>query len=254
MNYQKMSQLDLDQRAHCVITQIGVRGEAPANLGAKCVVTEQGLHSGTVGGGKIEAYAINKALELLKKTKGPVLTREVLNLQRDIKMTCGGEVEFLYEVIRYKHMEVVIFGAGHVAQALSKSLSQIDCRAHFIDPRSEWLEGIEFGEKHLAPSPKELVSQFNDQTFFISMTQGHSTDLPIVEEIAKCFPNPRFIGVIGSKQKANTLKRELSQLGVAKDFLDQIHCPIGLPLGSNHTGEIAISIVAQLIQKRDESS
>jgi len=58
--------------------------------------------------------------------------------------------------------------------------------------------------------------------------------------------------VIGSVAKANTLKRDIEEAGLPDETKDAFHCPIGLTLGTNHPYEIAVSVIAQLIQRRDE--
>ena len=75
--------------------------------------------------------------------------------------------------------------------------------------------------------------------------------MPVLAEILQTRDAP-YIGVIGSPQKASVLRRELTACGVPEDRLKQFVCPIGLPLGNNTPAEISISILAQLIQKRDE--
>jgi ADP-ribose pyrophosphatase len=81
---------------------------------------------------------------------------------------------------------------------------------------------------------------------------GHATDRPILEEIfrqGRAFP---FLGVIGSRAKRAVLLKELASAGIAPEIAERFHCPIGLDLGTNQPGEIAVSVVAQLIQERDK--
>ena len=82
------------------------------------------------------------------------------------------------------------------------------------------------------------------------MSQGHATDLPIVRQILKR-NQAAFIGVIGSEPKARTLRGALLKEGFTDDAVNKIHCPVGLPIGSNAPAEIAVSIAAQLLQTRD---
>jgi xanthine dehydrogenase accessory factor len=63
-----------------------------------------------------------------------------------------------------------------------------------------------------------------------------------------CFP---FIGCIGSEVKARKLRGELEALGISREVVGQLRCPLGLPIGGNDPAEIAISITAQLLQERD---
>jgi xanthine dehydrogenase accessory factor len=80
---------------------------------------------------------------------------------------------------------------------------------------------------------------------------GHATDRPILAEIFRQGRRFPFLGVIGSKAKRAVLIKELKADGIAPEAAEQFHCPIGLDLGTNQPGEIAISVVAQLIQERD---
>jgi xanthine dehydrogenase accessory factor len=83
------------------------------------------------------------------------------------------------------------------------------------------------------------------------MTMGHATDRPILEEIfrqGRAFP---FLGVIGSKAKRAVLIKELGEVGIPPEQATEFQCPIGLNIGTNQPGEIAVSVVAQLIQERD---
>ena len=62
-----------------------------------------------------------------------------------------------------------------------------------------------------------------------------------------------FIGVIGSRAKAEVLRREMIAAGLPAERAKQFRCPVGLPIGSNHPHEIALSIAAQLLMERDRS-
>ena len=81
---------------------------------------------------------------------------------------------------------------------------------------------------------------------------GHSHDVPILSEIARLAPDCPYVGVIGSEVKGIKIKKELQDLGISKIFIDKLRVPMGLPLGTNHPYEIAISIAAELIKVRDQ--
>ncbi|WPU63677.1 xanthine dehydrogenase accessory protein XdhC [Peredibacter starrii] len=233
-----------------MVTMTGVRGSAPQDIGAKMLVTKDGLFYGTVGGGKVEMASIKKSQEILKGEQSPPES-VVWNLQKDIGMSCGGEVVMLFEHHHQSNWPIVIFGAGHVAQALTRILSKLNCSVTCVDSREEWvakLEGVK-GIHH--PTPKEMVKEFSPHCYFMSMTMGHAHDVPILHEIAKHAPDCPYIGVIGSDVKGIKIKKELKDLGVSDEFLKKLRVPMGLPIGTNQPYEIAISIVAELLQVRD---
>ncbi len=86
----------------------------------------------------------------------------------------------------------------------------------------------------------------------LQRTTYHSTDRPILEEILKSQKQLSYLGVIGSQGKRGALRKELLASGIAPELVDSFRCPIGLSIGSNEPSEIAISVVAELLQVRDE--
>lgn len=252
MNFFEVCQrLTENGESFVVVTQTGTRGSAPQDPGAKIVVTRQGLHFGTVGGGKVEAHCIKKSLGILDSEKELPPEYVTYNLQRDIKMSCGGEASFLFEHFHTKHWPIVVFGAGHIAQALTRVLSKLHCSVTCIDSREEWVSRLEGVKGVVHPDPKETVKDLHPKSFFISMTMGHAHDVPILAEISRVHPDAPYVGVLGSDIKGVRIRRDLKELGVSEEFIKKLRVPIGLPFGTNHPYEIAISIVAELLQVRD---
>jgi xanthine dehydrogenase accessory factor len=176
------------------------------------------------------------------------------NLKRDVGMTCGGTVKLFFETYNHSDWRIVIFGAGHVAGAVVECLRPLDCHVTCIDPRTDWLDRIPSRErlrKVRCDEPRSQISELPDDAFVICMTMGHATDRPILEEIFRQNRTFPFLGVIGSKAKRAVLLKELAAAGIPADRAAAFECPIGLELGTNQPGEIAISVVAQLIQERD---
>lgn len=238
------------------VTMVDAVGSTPQDAGSKMLVTAEGLFHGTVGGGRVEAKAIDHALAMLNdKSDKPRHTDFAdWNLRKDVGMTCGGTVKLYFEAVNHRAWRVVIFGAGHVTQALVKLLTTLPCRVTCIDPRPEWLAklpGAPNVQTITTDDPPAQVAPLPDDAFVVCMTRGHKTDLPVLTEIFRqnrVFP---YLGVIGSKSKAAVLRRELTEAGIA-EAQQVFHCPLGLPIGTNHPGEIAVSIAAQLLEVRDK--
>ena len=249
------SELKNNSMSFVVITVLSSRGSAPQDPGAKAIVTEKGLHWGTVGGGKVEAKAIEYSLKLLAKSSSSEPELVTWNLQKDIGMSCGGEITYLFETNYSVVWPIAIFGAGHVSQALCRLLVNLNCHITCIDSRADWLEKLPNSihlKKVLLDDPKSILPHLNKNYFFVVMTQGHAVDLPILKELFSLYPKAPYIGTIGSQIKGLKLKKELQQFGIAENDLKKFHCPIGLSIGSNHPFEIAVSVSAQLLQVRDQ--
>lgn len=251
--YEQLVALENEGVPFVLVTLVEAVGSTPQDAAAKMLVTASGLHSGTVGGGRVEAAALKLASEVL--ARGDAKPQFVSwTLKGDVGMTCGGSVKFYFEPHHGSGpWNIAVFGAGHVSQALLPVLAPLPCRITVVDSRPEWLERLPRWP-NIRPiqteRPEEVVPTLQDGTFLLVMTMGHATDRPILRRALneRSFP---FIGVIGSDAKAEILRRDLVADGVPAAKASAFHCPVGLAFGTNHPHEIAISIAAQLISERD---
>lgn len=253
----EMEQLHVARTPFCMATIVDGRGSIPQIIGAKALFTLQGRHTGTVGGGSIEAKIEQTAQELL--TRRPVATTHFVrwSLQRDIGMTCGGEVAVYFEVMDSDlDWSIHLFGAGHIAQQLCRHLVDLDCRITCIDTRQEWLDRLpahDHLQAHRVENFADGVADVPPMAYVIVMTQGHQTDLPVLEALAREKRELAYLGVIGSDNKARLVRRELSAAGVPDTFIDSMTCPIGDKVGNNTPVEISFGIVSQLLRHRREA-
>ncbi len=238
------------------VTLVQSRGSSPQVVGAKIIVTHEGLVWGTVGGGKVELKAVAHAKDLL--ASGNETDFCEWNLQKDVGMTCGGVASFYFEHFKFAKVStgqwtVAIFGAGHVAQEVVRLLIKLDCQVKCIDPRHDWLQKLPEHprlEKIQMDHMKDYVKELPPHTFIASMTMGHAYDLPVLLEAMTKYNFP-YLGVIGSDSKAKVLKHDLRTNGASEQAVEKLFCPIGEPFGNNSPVEIAISIVSQLLKYRD---
>ena len=237
------------------VTLVDIKGSTPRAQGGKMLVTAAGLHSGTVGGGLVEAKALEFSKEFLQQNEISGQTKFVQwNLNRDIGMSCGGSVKLYFERFNSNPWQIMIFGAGHVAQALIPLLLSLDCELTCYDTRREWLDKLPEStnlNRFCVENFEDNVEQISEKAFVLIMTHGHRSDFYVVQKFIEKKNQP-FIGVIGSRSKAVTLKKELKKGGLKKKQIEKIICPLGFSLGGNHPQEIAISITAQLLYERDK--
>jgi len=259
LNYvQILQELQKHKKSFVQVTVVDIKGSNPSPLGSKMIVTEEGIFAGTVGGGKIEKVALDTATTLIKEKLPYSKILHTWNLQRDLGMSCGGEMKLFFELEQSKDFRswtLVIFGADHVAQALVRILLTLDCQIYVIDPRLEWINKLPSSPKLQSLNGQNLehcLLSLPKHSFIAIMTQGHATDLPILKTIfAQNFSFP-YIGVIGSNQKSKKIKSELRSLGISPENCQKIHCPMGLNFGQNTPAEIALSMAAEMIQIRDD--
>ena len=237
------------------VTLVDIKGSTPRAQGGRMLVTASGLHSGTIGGGLVEAKALEFSQEFLQQNEIYGQTKFVQwNLNRDIGMSCGGSVKLYFESFNTNPWQIMIFGAGHVAQALIPLLLMLDCSLTCYDTRKEWLDKLPEStklNKFWVDNLEDNVEQTSEKAFVLIMTHGHRSDFYVVQKFIE-HRNQAFLGVIGSRSKALTLKKELKKEGLEQKQIEKIVCPLGFSLGGNHPQEIAFSITAQLLYERDK--
>ena len=160
--------------------------------------------------------------------------------------------EWLYQETVSPPVELWIAGSGHVAQAVAPLALQLDFAVTVFDDRPE-LANHEF-----FPSATKLrVGGWHEllkfrpaaNAFALIVTRGHQHDALALSEWIN-FPFA-FLGLIGSRRKARIIREQFmrQKLATAEQF-DRVACPVGLDIAAVGTHEIAVSIIAQLIQQR----
>ena len=253
---ERLAELSHSGAPFVCVTLVQAVGSTPQDAGSKMLVSAGGLVTGTVGGGRVEHKALEHARQMLAKPANQTSPTDLVewNLKRDVGMTCGGSVKLFFETYNHNDWRIAVFGAGHVASAVVECLAPLDCHVTCIDSRAEWLDRIPARSRLRKVPSADLskhVAELPSDGFILCMTMGHATDRPILEEIFHQRREFPFLGVIGSRAKRAVLVKELTAVGIPPELAEQFHCPIGLELGTNQPGEIAISVVAQLIQERD---
>jgi xanthine dehydrogenase accessory factor len=253
--FEKLNELALSNIPFVSVTLVDAQGSVPQEIGAKMLVTAEGLAHGTVGGGKVEKRAIEEAQGLLQSGGASANTKFLTwALDRDIGMTCGGSVKLFFEAFNLNVWSITVFGAGHVANSLLNMLINLDCKVTCVDPREEWLDKLPDTrklQKVLTDDMPAYARSVPPESFVVLMTMGHTTDKPILLELLKRGVQFPYLGVIGSRAKAARLHKDVIDAGLPAEKQSSFLCPIGLEIGTNHPQEIAVSVAAQLLQARD---
>jgi xanthine dehydrogenase accessory factor len=234
----------------CIIT--ATTGSTPRKAGSKMIVTADGEITGTVGGGEIERKVIAMAREISTQANPKFVS---LNLEDDADMQCGGTVDVYMEPVS-PSQKVIILGVGHVGSAVANFASQVGFSVVLIDPREEFLnnfagQGYEIILNDYLPAIKDFESDEN--TYFVIATPKHEFDQELTSICAK--KPHRYLGMIGSRKKvAHAKKHYLENKILTKEEIENIDMPIGIKLNAQTPDEIAISIVAKLIDVRNEKN
>lgn len=221
---------------------------------------------GTVGGGNLEATAIDRAREMLASA---VAEPELLTLTLSDKATtaygvqcCGGEVTMLLEPVPVVP-SVAVFGVGHVGIELARILSRHPIELNLIDSRAAMLapgrvgvpgesgllaDAVATVRLHLLPAPEAGLAQVPTGSHVLVMTHDHFEDLAICETALRT-EGLGSIGLIGSKAKWVRFREQLRRAGHDDHDLARITTPIGIAgIASKDPAAIAVSVAASVLQ------
>lgn len=149
--------------------------------------------------------------------------------------------------------KLFLIGAGHIAQKLAALTRGVGFFTVVMDDREEFLSQERFpqADQRLLLSGFENVFEqvsIDSNSYVVIVTRGHSSDKLVLQQALQT--EAGYIGMIGSRRKINTTFELLRREGVSEETLQRVHSPIGLSIGAETPEEIAISIVAELIQER----
>lgn len=238
----------------CVlITVIETKGSTPRKKGAKMLVRDDGSLVGTVGGGKFESLVLDACREVLKA--GEIETRSFpLHELSDESFgaICGGEMTVLLEPYAMKQ-RLLISGAGHCGQALAELALNCEWPVVMFDDRATMFDAPFFrdGNVNIQTNPDALDHfEFNEDDCMVLVSKGHQEDRAALKAILSRDPVPPFayFGMIGSDRKVSMVLKDMEAAGIAEEQLKKVYAPIGLNIGSESPAEIAVSIMAEILQ------
>jgi len=232
----------------CIV--INKVGSGPQTPGSKMIVFEDGSIKGTIGGGNIELSVIKKAKEIMHQSVAQKLT---FDLEEDLAMACGGSMEVYIETLN-PLPDLFIFGAGHVGKAVAQFAYKVGFNIHLIDPRENIFSKDEQEQYHcIQEDYLKAVHSLNihKDSYNIVVTPQHAFDEALIAVLGK--KEYKYLGMIGSSKKVALLKqRFLSENILSSEQLEKIDMPIGIKIAAQTPEEIAVSILAKLIDVKNQ--
>ncbi|MCH7525113.1 MAG: xanthine dehydrogenase accessory protein XdhC [Bacteroidetes bacterium] len=232
-----------------LVTVTKCLGSTPCAVGSRMIVTKNKNIFETIGGGKLEFLAIDEAIIAINENRIIELS---YTLGPEFEQCCGGKVELIIEPMN-QLPELFLFGAGHIGVEICQLLKDTPFQVNLIDSRKDWLSNLDLDKSIISCTVdtndyktfKDAV-RWGNNCYVLVLTHDHTIDFDIIAMALQ--KETKFLGLIGSKTKRvrfhNMLMKEMS----INEGMTNVVCPIGLDLGGNSPKEIAISVVAQLLQ------
>ena len=153
----------------------------------------------------------------------------------------------------WPRIRLVIVGAGHVGQAVASLAAHADFDVWVVDDRQMYANSERFpsAQRILVGPIEEVLTtlKVTPNTYALIVTRGHGHDQEALYRLA---PTPAaYVGLIGSRRKIRLIFEGLRDQGIAESDLRRVSAPVGVDIGSQTVIEIGISIVAELIARRN---
>ena len=268
-------------RKRCVVVTLdSIIGSAPREVGCRMIVTSDKTF-GSIGGGNLEFKATAYAQGLLAKENMPGQVHQPFALGPALNQCCGGSVTLLFECCQadvpgwleelmdeagietLENLDgkwwlelngaqlkpLILFGAGHVGQAVARMLADLPFEVTWIDGRTDVFPDQAGPNINVVESgdPLKEVSKAPPGSIFVVMTHSHQLDEDICFEVLSR-GDFAWLGLIGSITKRRRFLQRLAQRGIGETDLAQLVCPVGLSgIKGKQPATIALSLVAQLM-------
>jgi len=246
---------ELSAREEPFVLATVVRREAPssAQAGDAAIVTISGEFHGWLGGSCTQPTVAREAVKALADGKprlvglspDPAADRRPGVLA--LPMTChsGGSVDIYIEPV-LPARRLLVFGHSPVARALARLGKGMGMSVHAAGegadreafPDADRL-GTSFSQVEKAPRAAAVVA-----------TMGEGDEEALLAAFAV---EPEYVGLVASRKRFGEMRDTLLARGAAAEAVDRVDCPAGLDIGAKTPEEIALSILAGIVQKRASS-
>lgn len=246
--YEEIVHLKRTGRPATLATVVATNGSTPRKIGAKMLVHGDGSIAGTIGGGKTEADTIEAAFHVMQTGRPKTIS---FSLTEDHGHVCGGDITIYLEPLNTTPLAVII-GAGHVGRAVGHLAANSGFLVTLINPADQ-NAGLESCDGAIQCSINDLGAKFVDigvasDSFIFIATSDHKEDF--IAAAAALKTDVRYIGVLGSIKKRRAMEKYLTEKGHGSEDINRIITPAGLDIHAETPEEIAVSVVAQMIQYR----
>jgi xanthine dehydrogenase accessory factor len=224
--------------AVALATVVWRQGPSSGQVGSRAIITESGEVHGWIGGACAEPSVIRQAREVIAEGVPRLVLLGPTDKFGDaipagmtvVPISCQSEgaLEIYIEpVVPAPHLVVV--GGSPMALALAELARGIGWRADRLD----WTEFT--------------TDDADERSMVVVATQGHGDEEAIERAVAA---RPAYLGLVGSRKRGASVLGYLAERGIAREQLDRVRVPAGLDLGKTTHVEIAVAILAELVQLR----
>ncbi len=181
--------------------------------------------------------------------------RQVVAAERPVLLSVPGQDDPIYAEPIERPSVLYLFGGGHVSLEVAWIAHRVGFEIVIVDDREEFANRERFPmASEVRALPFEEATRdaaLGPRDYVVIVTRGHLHDLAVLRKVIG--QSPGYIGMIGSRRKKAMIFEQLQNEGVSQKELDGVRAPIGIDIGAETPAEIAVSIVAELIEVRAQA-
>jgi xanthine dehydrogenase accessory factor len=251
-----------DGEAMCLVSLMETDGLPATSVSRLLVEVGGAIAGGSLGDRALDEVAARHAVALMIDERQEIAVASLSELDEPGAAFAGaigaederrmGAARLLFEISR-PPLELIICGGGHVGQAVAKAGALLDFKITVIDDRPEFSSREKFPD----PRVRLITGDFTEvlrtlkitqASHVVIVTRGHRHDEICLREVIE--KPARYIGMIGSRRRATTIREHMRREGVGAEHLRRVHSPIGLDIGAITPEEIALAILAEITLAR----
>ena len=213
-------------------------------IGQKLLIWPDGHSDGTLGTAILNEEVVERARLALQRQQS-----ERFSVQQSTK---ASSIEIFVDV-HVPPPTLIIVGGVHIAIPLVTFAKTLGFRTLVVDARSAFATGERFGhaDELLIGWPADLLAEraLTEATYVVTLTHDDKLDVPA---LAVALNHPvRYVGALGSRRTHAKRIDALKEAGISDEQIARIHTPIGLDLGGRSPEEIALAIMAEIVQVKN---
>jgi xanthine dehydrogenase accessory factor len=235
---ERASELARRGQAFALATVVWRQGPSSGQLGSRAIITADGEVHGWIGGACAEPTVIREARQVIAEGEPRLLLlgtpdqfgETVPEGMTVVPIACQSEgaLEVFIEPVQ-PAPRLVIVGRSPMAQTLAALADALGWRTAVLD------------------GPAFTAADADPATMVVVATQGHGDEDAMEQAV---LARPAYLGLVASHRRGAVVLGYLADRGLPKDQLDRVHVPAGLDLGRTSHREIAVAILAELVQLR----
>jgi xanthine dehydrogenase accessory factor len=219
-------------------TVVWRQGPSSGQMGSRAIITREGELYGFIGGACAEPVVLREAVRVIESREPRLLflgTAEVPASQLPegmlyIPMSCQSEGALqIYVEPVVPSLDLVVVGGSPMTRTLADLATTLGWKARTV------------------ASGDFSAADLNERSIVVIASQGHGDEEAVALAVSA---EPLFVGLVASRKRGESLLAYLAERGVSQQLLDRVRTPVGMDLGRTSHQEIAVAVLAELVQRR----